>query len=231
MSLPRILLSWSSGKDSAWALHVLRSAGELEVVGLVTTINERHARVAMHAVRTALLEAQAEAVGLPLWKIPIPDQSTNEQYEAAMRGVVERARSEGVSGFAFGDLYLEDIRRYRERQLAGTGLTPIFPLWLRPTAALAAEMVEAGLRAVLTCVDPKVLSAEFAGRRFDRELLAALPPAIDRCGENGEFHTFAYAGPMFRSPVTIEVGQRLERDGFVFADVRPRRAAHTSPVA
>jgi uncharacterized protein (TIGR00290 family) len=231
MSSRRILLSWSSGKDSAWALHVLRSAGEFEVVGLVTTINERHDRVAMHAVRTALLEAQAEAVGLPLWKIPIPDRSTNDQYETAMRAVVERARNEAIFGFAFGDLFLEDIRRYRERQLAGTGLTPIFPLWQRPTAALAAEMVDAGLRAVLTCVDPKVLSPEFAGRRFDRDLLASLPPQIDPCGENGEFHTFAYAGPMFRAAVTIEVGQRLERDGFVFADVRPRRVAVRSAVA
>jgi uncharacterized protein (TIGR00290 family) len=231
MILPRILLSWSSGKDSAWALHVLRCAGEFEVAGLVTTINERHSRVAMHAVRTALLEAQAEAVGLPLWQIAIPDQSTNEQYEAAMRAVVERARNEGIFGFAFGDLFLEDIRRYRERQLAGTGLAPLFPLWQRPTRALADEMTEGGLRAVLTCVDPKALSAEFAGRRFDRDLLAALPPAVDPCGENGEFHTFAYAGPMFRSPVTIEVGQRIERDGFVFADVRPRRVAGRPPVA
>ena len=231
MTLPRILLSWSSGKDSAWALHVLRSAGEFEVVGLVTTINERHERVAMHAVRTALLEAQAEAVGLPLWKIPIPDQSTNEQYETAMRAVVERARNEGIIGFAFGDLFLEDIRRYREQQLTGTGLTPLFPLWRRPTRELAEEMLEGGLRAVLTCVDPKVLPAAFAGRRFDRELLAALPPEIDPCGENGEFHTFAYAGPMFRSPVTIEVGQRIERDGFIFADVRPRRVAVRSAVA
>jgi uncharacterized protein (TIGR00290 family) len=222
MPIPRVLLSWSSGKDSAWALHVLRGAAEVEVVGLVTTINERHERVAMHAVRTALLEAQAKAAGLPLWKIPIPDRSTNEQYEAAMKAVVERARREDVSGFAFGDLFLEDIRRYRERQLEGSGLTPLFPLWQRPTAALAAEMVEAGLRAVITCVDPRVLPAEFAGRRFDRDLLRALPARVDPCGENGEFHTFAYAGPMLSSPLVVEVGARLERDGFVFADVRPR---------
>jgi uncharacterized protein (TIGR00290 family) len=221
MPIPRVLLSWSSGKDSAWSLHVLRGRGEVDVVGLVTTINERHERVAMHAVRTALLEAQAAAAGLPVWKIPIPDQATNEQYEAAMRAVVERARREGVSAFAFGDLFLEDIRRYRERQLAGTGLAPLFPLWQRPPAALASEMVEAGLQAVITCVDPKALAADFAGRHFDRELLRVLPAEIDPCGENGEFHTFAYAGPMFSRPVAVAVGERVERDGFVFADVRP----------
>jgi uncharacterized protein (TIGR00290 family) len=224
MGKDRVLLSWSSGKDSAWSLHVLRSRGEVDVVGLVTTINERHERVAMHAVRTVLLEAQAEAAGLPLWKIPIPDRATNDQYEAAMRAVVERARREGVSGFAFGDLFLEDIRRYRERQLAGTGLTPLFPLWQRPTAVLAGEMIEAGLRAVITCVDPKALPAEFAGRRFDRDLVGALPAGVDPCGENGEFHTFAFAGPMLSPPVAIEVGERVERDGFVFADVRPPAA-------
>jgi uncharacterized protein (TIGR00290 family) len=225
MPTSRILLSWSSGKDSAWALHVLRSGGEYDVAGLVTTINERHERVAMHAVRTALLEAQAEAAGLPLWKIPIPDRSTNEQYEAAMHAVIERARREAVTGFAFGDLFLEDIRRYRERQLAGTGLTPVFPLWQQPTAALAEEMVKAGLRAVITCIDPKALPAEFAGRQFDGDFLRALPPGVDPCGENGEFHSFAYAGPMLSRALAVEVGERVERDGFVFADVRPSAAA------
>jgi uncharacterized protein (TIGR00290 family) len=219
----RVLLSWSSGKDSAWALHVLRAGRRFEVVGLVTTINERHDRVAMHAVRTALLDAQAAAAGLPLWKIPIPDRATNEQYEAAMNVVVERARREGIAGFAFGDLFLEDIRRYRERQLAGTGLDPVFPLWRRPTAELAREMIEAGLRAVITCVDPTKLPAEVAGREFDRALLDVLPDGVDPCGENGEFHSFAYAGPMLRSPLAIAVGERVERDGFVFADVRPSR--------
>jgi uncharacterized protein (TIGR00290 family) len=222
MAKPKALLSWSSGKDSAWTLQVLRQQREYEVAGLVTTINESFDRVAMHAVRTALLEAQAAAAGVPLWKVPIPYPCSNEHYATAMSGMVQRARDEGIAAFAFGDLFLQDIRRYREQQLAGSGLRLLFPLWLRPTDALAREMIAGGVRAVLTCVDPKQLPASFAGRDFDLELLGDLPPGVDACGENGEFHTFAYAGPMFRQRIDVAVGPIIERDGFVFADVGSR---------
>jgi uncharacterized protein (TIGR00290 family) len=215
----KILLSWSSGKDSAWSLHVLRQQQQFEVVGLMTTVNEVHGRVAMHAVRVELLEAQAVAAGLPLWKVPIPSPCSNAEYEAAMRTAVERAKSEGINDFAFGDLFLEDIRRYREKFLTGTGISPIFPIWGSPTAELAREMIRAGLRARLTCVDPKQLSGTFAGREFDARFLADLPEAIDPCGERGEFHSFAYDGPMFRHAVPVQVGETVERDGFVFADL------------
>ncbi len=221
----KILLAWSSGKDSAWTLHVLRQEGRYEVVGLVTTINEAADRVAMHAVRRVLLEAQADAAGLPLWPVPIPSPCSNDEYEAAMTRVVRRARAEGIEAFAFGDLFLADIRAYRERQLAGTGVVPLFPLWQRPTGALAREMLADGLRAVLTCVDPQQLPAAFAGRPFDHTLLADLPSAVDPCGENGEFHTFAHAGPMFAHDVVVTVGEVVMRDGFVFADVMPARDA------
>lgn len=219
MRRPRALLSWSSGKDSAWALHVLRRQGVYDVVGLVTTINVEAERVAMHAVRTDLLAAQAAMTGIPLWPVPIPSPCSNSQYDTAMQGVIERAHDAGVTAFAFGDLFLADIRAYRERQLAGSGLTPVFPLWLRPTDVLASEMVGAGLRAYLTCVDPKQLPARFAGCTFDGALLRDLPPGVDPCGERGEFHTFAYAGPMFRQDLAVRVGEIVERDGFVFADV------------
>lgn len=215
----KILLSWSSGKDSAWSLHVLRQQEEFEVMGLMTTVNELHQRVAMHAVRVELLEAQAAAVELPLWKISIPSPCNNEEYEAALRRTVEKAKSEGISGFAFGDLFLEDIRRYREEFLKGTGISPIFPIWGFATAELAREMIAAGLRARLTCVDPKQLAGRFAGREFDAEFLADLPAGVDPCGERGEFHTFAYDGPMFRHAVPVRVGETVERDGFVFADL------------
>ena len=218
MDRRRLLLSWSSGKDSAWTLHVLRQRGEYDIAGLVTTINEQFDRVAMHAVRVELLERQAEAAGLPLWKVPLPHPCSNEQYEAAMSGLIARARAEQVQAFAFGDLFLEDIRRYRERQLANTGLVPVFPLWMNPTPELAREMVGAGLRALVTCVDPRQLDASFAGRVFDASFLDDLPAGVDPCGENGEFHSFAFCGPMFDRPVSLAVGERVERDGFVFAD-------------
>jgi len=221
MPKPRTLLAWSSGKDSAWALHVLRQQGAYDVVGLVTTVNSSAERVAMHAVRAELLTEQAATVGIPLWPVPIPSPCSNAEYEAAMRAVIERARIEGVTAFAFGDLFLEDIRVYRERQLADSGLTPLFPLWRSPTDALAREMVTGGLRAYLTCVDPKQLPAYFVGRAFDLTLLQDLPPGVDPCGERGEFHTFAYAGPMFRQDLAVHVGEIVERDGFVFADVLP----------
>jgi uncharacterized protein (TIGR00290 family) len=218
---PRALLAWSSGKDSAWALHVLRQRGEVEVVGLLTTLNQAFERVAMHAVRVALLRAQAAAAGLPLVEVPLPWPCSNADYEAAMGAALERARDEGVTAVAFGDLFLEDIRRYREERMAATGLEPLFPLWAEPTDALARRMLAGGLRARLTCVDPRQLAPAFAGREFDEALLADLPPAVDPCGERGEFHTFAYAGPMFSRPVGLRAGDVVERDGFVFADLLP----------
>jgi uncharacterized protein (TIGR00290 family) len=220
----RILLAWSSGKDSAWSLHALRGRDDVEVVGLLTTVNETHDRVAMHAVRRQLLEAQAEAAGLPLVVVPIPSPCSNSAYEAAMERALAAAREQGIRGIAFGDLFLEDIRRYRERQMEGSGLRPLFPLWGRPTAPLAEEMIAAGLRARITCVDPRALPATFAGRAFDREFLRALPPGVDPCGERGEFHTFAWDGPMLRRPVAFTLGQVVTRDGFVFADLIPPEA-------
>lgn len=202
-------------------LHELRRSGRWEIGALLTTVNEAAGRVAMHAVRRELLQAQADAAGLPLWELPLPWPCSNEEYERRMAASVARAVAEGFTHVAFGDLFLEDIRRYREERLAGSGLTPVFPLWERPTDALAREMVAGGLRARLTCVDPRVLDRSFAGRDFDARLLADLPPGVDRCGERGEFHTFAYAGPMFAAPIAIESGIVVDRDGFVFADLVP----------
>ena len=189
------------------------------MVGLLTTVNEVHSRVAMHAVRVELLEVQAKAVGLPLWKVSIPSPCSNAEYEAAMLAAIERAKAEGVNTVAFGDLFLEDIRRYREERLRETGISPIFPIWAMPTKELAREMVDSGLRARVTCVDPKQLPGSFVGREFDAQFLADLPPNVDPCGERGEFHTFAYDGPMFRHPVPVRLGEIVERDGFVFADL------------
>jgi uncharacterized protein (TIGR00290 family) len=219
VSRSRVALSWSSGKDSAWSLHLLRQDPGIEVVALVTTLNEEFDRVAMHAVRRELLELQAESVGIPLWTVPLPWPCSNEQYEARMRDLCRRAINEGVQAMAFGDLFLADIRAYREKQLAGTGLEPLFPVWQIPTAQLASEMVEADLKAKITCVDPRVLPAEFAGRDFDAQFLKDLPGTVDPCGENGEFHSFVYQAPGFRHPIDVAVGERVERDGFVFADV------------
>lgn len=217
----RVLLSWSSGKDSAWALHLLRQDPSLEVVGLLTTVNAEADRVAMHAVRRTLLEAQAEAVGAPLSIVDLPWPCSNEEYQALMGAEVERQLAAGVQAVAFGDLYLEDIRRYREEQLAGTGLEPLFPLWGRETRALAEEMLAADTRAILTCVDPKQVPADLAGRDYDATLLADLPETADPCGENGEFHTFVTGGPTFRVPVPVRRGEVVERDGFVYADLTP----------
>jgi len=211
-------LSWSSGKDSAWALHVLRQSGEHEVAGLFTTINSAFDRVAMHAVRVELLRHQAQAVGLPLHLIEIPYPCTDEQYAAVMADFMARARNEGVQCMAFGDLYLEDVRRYREERMQRTGIEPVFPLWKKPTRQLLEEMLANGLRACLTCVDPRVLPAEFAGRELTTALLESMPADIDPCGENGEFHTFVFDGPMFAQPLDIEMGEVVTRDGFVFAD-------------
>jgi len=221
MTRPKALLSWSSGKDAAWALHVLRQAADVEVVGLLTTTNAAFDRVAMHGVRDTLLEAQAAAAGLPLWKVPLPWPCPNEAYEARMAEACARAVAEGVEVMAFGDLFLEDVRDYRIQKLAGTGLAPRFPIWNPDTATLARDMVAAGLRATLACVDPRALEARFAGREFDAALLAELPPTVDPCGERGEFHTFAWDGPMFTHPVPIRRGEVVEREGFVFADLVP----------
>ena len=215
----KILVSWSSGKDSAWMLHVIRSEGLGQPAALLTTVNESANRVAMHAVRIELLEAQADAAGLPLITIPIPHPCSNDVYETRMSAAIAKAKADGFTHVAFGDLFLEDVRRYREERMRGTGLTPIFPLWLRPTATLAREMLESGLEAYLTCVDPRVLPASFAGRRFDYGLLADLPATVDPCGERGEFHTCTVAGPMFSRRVDVTPGVVVERDGFVFADL------------
>ncbi len=216
----KTLLAWSSGKDSAWALHRLRQQG-IPVAALLTTINELADRVAMHGVRRRLLEAQAESAGLPLWVVPLPWPCTNPDYESRMAEACAKAVAEGFDAMAFGDLYLRDVRQYRERQLAGTGLQPVFPLWELPTASLAREMIAGGLRARLSCVDSKALDASFAGREFDLALLESLPATVDPCGENGEFHTFAYDGPMFGSPMRVESGEIRDIDGFVYADLLP----------
>jgi uncharacterized protein (TIGR00290 family) len=217
--LKKTLVSWSSGKDSAWLVHVLRTMPEIEIGALLTTINGPARRVAMHAVRTELLAAQAESVGVPLWQVSIPSPCSNEEYERAMSAAVARAVAEGFTCAAFGDLFLEDVRAYREERLAGTGLAPIFPLFGADTARLAREMIAGGLGARLTCVNPNMLDRSFAGREFDAALLADLPESVDPCGERGEFHSFAYRGPMFRHPIPVDTGITVERDGFVFADL------------
>lgn len=216
--MKRVLVSWSSGKDSAWTLHVLRQAGGCEIVGLLTTLNAEFDRVAMHGTRHSILQAQAQAAGAPLWVVPLPWPCSNQDYEQSMRAVCARAVSANVDAIAFGDLFLEDIRAYRESQLQPTGLEPIFPLWQQPTSRLAREMIAAGLRARLSCVDTKQLPESFAGREFDEALLGELPSGIDPCGERGEFHTCVYAGPMFESPLALEPGEIVLRDGFAYAD-------------
>jgi len=218
---PKALLSWSSGKDSAWSLQVLRQRNEVEIVGLLTTLNESANRVAMHAVRRELVEAQARATGIPLWLVHLPWPCSNAEYETRMMGLFDRARQQGITHCAFGDLFLEDVRAYREKQLADTGITPLFPIWGEPadTPVLARTMIAAGLRAFLTCVDPKQLDGSFVGREFDAALVAELPPSVDPCGERGEFHTFCYAGPMFSEPIPVRGGERVVRDGFHFADL------------
>lgn len=212
-------MCWSSGKDSAWALHVERQRGEVEVVGLLTTVTDAYNRVSMHGVRDEVLAAQAESVGLPLLRVPIPVPCSNAAYEAAMGKAIQQALAQGVAYMIFGDLFLEDVRRYRESQLAGTGISPRFPLWVRPTRSLAEEMIRAGLLARVTCLDPKRVPKELAGSVFDLQFLARLPAEVDPCAERGEFHTCALAGPMFQRAIAVEVGPTVERDGFVFTDL------------
>jgi uncharacterized protein (TIGR00290 family) len=221
--MKRVLLSWSSGKDSAWTLWVLRQQSGVKVVGLLTSFNQAVGRVAMHAVRRELVDRQATATGLPVWSVQLPWSCPNEVYEARMREAVERAKREGITHIAFGDLFLEDIRAYRERNLAGTGVDPLFPIWTTSsdTPRLAQEMLAAGLRAVITCVDPKQLDGRFAGRTFDEDLLVELPADVDPCGERGEFHTFCCDGPMFSQPIAVSVPGVSFHDGFWFADLVP----------
>jgi uncharacterized protein (TIGR00290 family) len=226
--MKRVLLSWSSGKDSAWTLHVLHQNPEIELVGLLTTLNSEFQRVAMHGTRRSVLEAQAASARLPLWIVPLPWPCSNEVYEQRMTEVCKRAVDERVDAIAFGDLFLQDVRAYRERQLKPTGLEPLFPLWEIPTAELAREMIAGGLCARLSCVDTKQLAGSFAGREFDAALLQDLPPETDPCGERGEFHTCVYAGPMFSAPLQLQTGEVVDRDGFVFADLREADAATQS---
>jgi uncharacterized protein (TIGR00290 family) len=219
--LKKVLLSWSSGKDSAWTLHLLRRQPDFQVAALVTTFNSAFNRVAMHAVRRALVEIQAGRMGIPLWAVELPWPCSNLEYEERMRAVCQRATADGISAVAFGDLFLQDIRDYRVRQLQGTGLEPLFPVWQIPTDQLSRDMIAAGVKAKLTCVDPAKLEKSFACRDYDQQLLEALPPGIDPCGENGEFHTFVYDAPVFSAPIGVQTGEVVERDGFVFADVLP----------
>jgi uncharacterized protein (TIGR00290 family) len=216
---PKALIAWSSGKDSAWALHEARRAGDCEIVGALTTVTETFGRVSMHGVRNELLAAQLEAVGLPSVRVPIPFPCPNEVYEARMAAALVEAKAEGVTQVIFGDLFLEDVRRYREEKLAGSGIAPAFPLWQRPTAALAHEMIDAGVETYLVCVDLKQLRKDFAGRRFDRALLAELPASVDPCGEKGEFHSCVVAGPMLKRRIAVAIGETVERDGFAYADL------------
>jgi uncharacterized protein (TIGR00290 family) len=214
----KVLVSWSSGKDSAWTLHVLRQNG-VHVGGLLTSLNEQAHRASMHGVREDVVRAQAAATGLPLFTIPLPYPCSNETYETRLGEAVRQAVRDGFSHVAFGDLFLEDVRKYREDRMAGTGLDPLFPLWQQPTADLARDMIAAGLRARIACLDPRVLPREFIGASFDVELLARLPASVDPCGERGEFHTCVTAGPMFSSPIAVTVAEAVDRDGFLFQDL------------
>jgi len=219
--LTKVALSWSSGKDSTWALHLLRQRPDVQIAALITTFNAEADRVAMHAVRRALVEAQAERTGIPLWAVELPWPCSNLEYEDRMRAVCQRASAEGVTAVAFGDLFLQDVRDYRIRQLQESGLEPMFPLWQIPTGQLSRDMIANGMKAKITCVDPSKIAKSFAGREYDVSLLNALPSGADPCGENGEFHTFVYDSPMFSHPIEVRVGEVMERHGFVFADVFP----------
>ncbi|MBI5374653.1 MAG: adenine nucleotide alpha hydrolase [Candidatus Schekmanbacteria bacterium] len=217
----KTLLSWSSGKDSAWALHILRQDPLIEILGLFSVMNEKYNRVTMHATRLEMLERQAKGVALPLQTLFIPDPCTNEQYSEVMQNFVAESAKKGIQCMSFGDLFLEDVRQYREAQLKGTGIEPIFPLWGIPTGELAEQMLSAGLDAYISCVDLKKLPSHFAGQKLTRELIAEFPQGSDPCGENGEIHTVAVGGPMFLRTIPVSVGETIERDGFAFADIIP----------
>ncbi|HEY4862881.1 MAG TPA: ATP-binding protein [Xanthobacteraceae bacterium] len=217
----KALIAWSSGKDSAWALHEARQSGEYEIVGALTTVTETFGRVSMHGVREELLRAQLEAIGIPPNIVPIPFPCPNEVYEARMEAALSQAKAEGVSHVIFGDLFLEDVRAYREAKMAGTGVAPVFPLWGRPTKALAHAMIEGGLKTHLVTVDLKAMPKSFAGRKFDEALLDDFPAGVDPCGERGEFHTCVLDGPMFSRAIAASVGEVVEREGFAFADLVP----------
>jgi len=227
----RTLLAWSSGKDSAYALWTLSRCPDLEVVGLLTTTNSSVSRVSMHGVRESVLEAQAESCQLPLLKVPLPDPCSDEDYRATMAEVIAEAHQQGIRAVAFGDLFLSEVRAYRETQLVGTGITPLFPLWGMRTSSLAREMIAAGLEAIITCIDTEQLDASFVGRSFDARLLEDLPDSVDPCAENGEFHTVAVAGPMFAERLHVRVGETVNRQRFVFAEVAlvERLASLVSP--
>jgi uncharacterized protein (TIGR00290 family) len=219
--MKKTLLSWSSGKDSAWVLHLLRQDSAIDLVGLFTAVNQKYNRASMHATRSEMLQRQAAAADLPLQTINLPDPCTNEQYDAVMRDFVTESITKGIQCVAFGDLFLEDVRKYREKQLEGTGLEPLFPLWGLPTGELADEMLSAGLEAYVSSVDLKKLPAHFVGRKWSRDLIAEFPQGVDPCGENGEFHTIVAGGPMFAMPISVKVGETVERDGFAYADIIP----------
>lgn len=216
---PQALIAWSSGKDCAWALHEARQAGNIEIVGALTTVTDPFARVSMHGVREDLLMAQLDAADLPATLVRIPFPCPNDVYEREMRAVLDAAQATGISHVVFGDLFLEDVRAYREARLAEVGMTAIFPLWQRPTAAIARDIIASGTEAYLATVDLKVLPSDLAGRRFDRDLLASLPTDADPCGENGEFHTFVAAGPMLSRKIAVTVGETVTHDGFAYADL------------
>ena len=220
-NLTKVALSWSSGKDSAWTLHLLRQQPDIQVIALITALNSEAGRVAMHAVRRELVQAQAERTGIPLWAVELPWPCSNLEYEDRMRTLCQRATAEGVTAVAFGDLFLQDVRDYRIRQLQGSGLEPLFPVWQIPTGQLSRDLIAAGVKAKVTCVDPSKVAKSFAGREYDLSLLNALPAGADPCGENGEFHTFVYDAPVFSHPIEVRNGALVERDGFVFADLLP----------
>jgi len=215
----RVWLWWSSGKDSAWSLHLLRQDPSLSVQRIITTVTPRFGRVAIHGTRIALLQAQAAAVGVPLQLVQLPYPCSNSQYEAAVQPVLEEAATAEMDHMAFGDIFLEDVRAYRERLLSGSGIEPLFPLWGMETARLSRLIVDSGVEAVVTCVDPQQLDRAFAGRSFDAAFLDSLPESVDACGENGEFHTFVTDGPMFGHGLKVQTGEVVEREGFVYADV------------
>lgn len=219
--MTKVALSWSSGKDSAWTLHLLRQMPDIQITALITTFNSEADRVAMHAVRRALVEAQAERTGIPLWAVELPWPCSNLEYEDRMRAVCKRATAEGVTAVAFGDLFLQDVRDYRIRQLQGSGLEPLFPVWQIATHQLSRDIITAGVKAKVTCLDPSKVAKSLAGREYDLSLLNALPAGADPCGENGEFHTFVYDAPVFSHPIEVRNGEVIERDGFVFADLLP----------